>query len=126
MNAVDVEGLGLFHLPVQLSSTHIGPVLQIRLEALTGNINPLDGQIGVLFVKGDPDVGISDQAGDRAFTAGLRDHAMGAFNEPHLRVWGQKHPIILTALHSSLNNGINDTMWTPSQPSKSATMCAHR
>lgn len=86
MNAVDVEGLGLFHLPVQLSSTHIGPVIQICLEALTGNINPLDGQISVLVVKGDPDVRISDHAGDRVFTAGLHDHAMGAFNEPHLRV----------------------------------------
>lgn len=86
VNAVDVEGLGLFHLPVQLSPTHIGPVVQICLEALTRNINPLDGQIGVLVVKGDRDVRISDHAGDRAFTAGLRDHAVGAFNEPHLRV----------------------------------------
>lgn len=87
MNAVDVEGLGLFHLPLQLSSTHIGLVLQICLEALTRDINPLDGQISVLVVKGDPDVGISDQAGDRALlTNGLCDHAVGALNEPHLGV----------------------------------------
>lgn len=86
VNAVDVEGLGLFHLPVQLCPTHIGPVVQICLEALTRNINPVDGQIGVLVIKGDRDVWISDHAGDRAFTAGLRDHAVGAFNEPHLRV----------------------------------------
>lgn len=86
MNAVDVEGLGLFHLPVQLSPTHIGPVVQICLEALTRNMNTLDGQIGILVVQGDRDVGISDHAGDRTFTAGLCDHAVGAFNEPHLRV----------------------------------------
>lgn len=86
MNAVDVEGLGVFLLPVQLSSTHIGPVLQISLEALTRDINTFDGQISVLVVKGDPDVGIGDHAGDRAFLTGLCDHAVGALNEPHLRV----------------------------------------
>lgn len=86
MNAVDVEGLGVFHLPVQLPSTHVGPVLQIGLEALTRDINPLDGQISVLVVKGDPDVRIGDHAGDRAFLAVLCDHAVGALNEPHLRV----------------------------------------
>lgn len=86
MNAVDVEGLRLFHLSVQLSSTHIGPELHICLEALNRDINPLDWQIRVLLVKGDTDVRIGDHAGDRAFPTGLCDHAVGAFNEPHLRV----------------------------------------
>lgn len=97
MNAVDVKGLGLFHLPIQLSSTHIGPVLQICLEALTGDIYSLDGQISVLVVKCDPDARVGDHAGDRALLTGLCDHAVGALNEPHLSVWGQKHLVIFTA-----------------------------
>lgn len=97
MNAVDVKGLGLFHLPIQLSSTHIGPVLQICLEALTRDICSLDGQISVFVVKCDPDVRVGDHAGDRALLTGLCDHAVGALNEPHLRVWGQKRLIIFTA-----------------------------
>lgn len=87
MNAVDVEGLGLFHLPFQLPSTHIGPVLQMSLEALTGNVDARDGQVGVPVVEGDGDVGVGDHAGDRArYLVGLRHHAVGALNEPHLGV----------------------------------------
>lgn len=90
-NAVDKEGLRLFHLPVQLSATHIVPVLQQCLVALTRNIKPTDGQISVLLIQGDPDVWISDHTGDYAFLTGLCYHAVRALYEPHLRICGQKH-----------------------------------
>lgn len=86
-NAEDVERLRLFHLPIQLSPTHVGPVLQRCLVPLTGNIMSSDGQVSVPIIQGDVDVWVGDHTRDGAFLTGLSYHAMGALYEPYISVY---------------------------------------
>ena len=116
-DAEDEEGLRLFHLPVQLSTAHVGPVLQRCRVALTGNVKPPEELIAVPLIQGDIDVGIGDHTGDGAFLAGLCHDAVGALYEPHVRVWGQKHHSLLiicqtAAVYSSIIH-TNSSLWCP-------------